>query len=189
MHNSFRRFGRLIVQRDSARDKVVAHLKSASARGHTLPITDETELYYDLDFYGGDLYEFFIWVMQEFGDQPRVDVTKYAPSEGLFREVLFRWRQQRQRERGLYGSLTVGHVLDAIEAGHWLGDRGRDGNGSMPRPVLRLADLLSDLARPGARHRCGNGAGQQHGLGQGRLAGQEPREGPTRGQPGDVAES
>src|SRR5580700_7098433 len=122
MYNLLRNGARRMTwKREAARDKVVAHLRSMCSTRYRGPITDGTEIFYDLGIYGDDVYELSLWVMKEFGVRPHVHLFNSAPGELMFQPLLWRWRQRAQRRP--YKSLTVGQVLDAIEAGHWPGDQ------------------------------------------------------------------
>lgn len=83
------------------------------------PMTDATEIYYDLGLYGDDLYVFLLWVGSEFGAQFRINLREYAPGEGNFPFLFRKLRERRERERRPYKSLTVGDILAGIEAGRW----------------------------------------------------------------------
>ncbi|MGO4687445.1 DUF1493 family protein [Brevundimonas sp. 2YAF1] len=84
------------------------------------PITEATELYYDLGLYGEDLADAIDGIRAPYGtDFSGMDLRRYAPGEGYdpgfnivrdFRE----WRGKRT-----YRSLTVASLIEAIQAGSW----------------------------------------------------------------------
>jgi len=91
----------------------------AAPKFRKLPITDDTEVYYDLRIFGDDLYDFVVWVSKEFGIERRINLDEYGPREGI-PSLLFRERRvRREREQGRYKSLKVRDILMAIESGHW----------------------------------------------------------------------
>jgi hypothetical protein len=100
------------------REKIVAQLRQmTAARYRHLPITDDTEIYYDLRIFGHDLHEFVVWVGNEFGVPVGIDLAEHAPREGM-PPLLFRnWRERREREKRPYKSLTVRDVLGLVERG------------------------------------------------------------------------
>ena len=105
--------------RDTTREKIFNLLKQRSAYASKMPITDDTEIYYDLRLSGTDLYEFLVWVGKEFNVEFKINLPEYSPSEGW---DPFFFREWRLRHRP-YKSLKVGDILIAIEAGHWPVDR------------------------------------------------------------------
>lgn len=108
------------MDRDAAREKIVAQLTNMAApKYRKSPITDDTEVYYDLRLYGDDLYALLVWIGREFGAQFRVNLREYAPSEGIFPFLFRERRERREREQRPYKSLKVRDILAGIEAGHW----------------------------------------------------------------------
>jgi hypothetical protein len=108
------------VERDAAREQVVAHLARVVAPHYRKsPITDDTEVYYDLRLYGDDLYAFLVWLGQKFGTDFHINLPEYAPSERIFPFWFRQRRERREREGRPYKSLKVRDILAAIEAGRW----------------------------------------------------------------------
>jgi hypothetical protein len=100
------------------REKIVAQLRliSGPARQH-VTITDATEIYYDLRIFGQDLYDFLVWVANEFGVPVEIDVAQHAPRERM-PPLLFRnWQERHEREKRPYKSLTVRDILGIVERG------------------------------------------------------------------------
>ena len=80
------------------------------------PITEETELYYDLHLSGDDIDRFFEWVHESWGvDLTGLDLSKYSPGEpgSLINDIA------RLLGKRLYKSLPLSRVLNAIEKGRW----------------------------------------------------------------------
>jgi len=104
------------MDKQTKREKIVTRLKQMAAPPYRhLPITDETEIYYDLRIFGHDLYDFLVWVDNEFHVPTHIDLADHAPREGM-PPILFRsWRERREREKRPYKSLTVGDILRVVE--------------------------------------------------------------------------
>jgi hypothetical protein len=104
-----------------ARAKIVEWLTSNCAVNRRTAITDETEIYYDLGIYGDDVYEFFVWLHDEFGVKfGKFRFKDYCRPEGSLSPFLFRsWRERYERQHRRYKSLTVGSILSAIELGQF----------------------------------------------------------------------
>lgn len=107
-----------------SRDAILEHVVRALARiaePSAGAITGTTELYYDLGLAGDDLLEAIEAVREPFGtDFSQLDVRRYAPNEvghnfglNLVRGVR-EWRGVRT-----YRSLTIGSLVDAVQAGSW----------------------------------------------------------------------
>ena len=108
------------MNREACRQKVRKQLTTLVAPHiRRLPITDETEIYYDLRIFGHDLYDFVVWAGAEFGIDGPINLDEYGPREGIS-PLLFRdWRVCRERQQGRYKSLKIRDVLIAIETGQW----------------------------------------------------------------------
>ena len=104
--------------KDETYKKVVARLQTITPlKATSVSIELETEVYADLRIYGDDLFEFLVWIQEEFGVQVIVAGGKYAPSEiPLFRVVEFFKRTIGGRSYH-YKSLKVRDVVQAIDAG------------------------------------------------------------------------
>jgi hypothetical protein len=101
------------------RTKIIEHLEAVRPRGHpVVPISDNTELWYDLGIYGDELFDFALWARDALGIEPNLALGKHAPGEAAF-PFLRRWMGPSDRSRSRYQSLTVLHVLAAAKAGCW----------------------------------------------------------------------
>ena len=101
-------------------DRLVDVLRDA-ATPTSQPITEATELYYDLGLHGDDLYDALDEVSREFRvDFSLMDLGRYAPGETghAFSLNLVRTFREWRGER-TYRSLTVGSLVDAVQAGVW----------------------------------------------------------------------
>jgi len=100
----------------SIREKIVAQLKQMTQAGDgDAPITEDTEIYYDLGVFGHDLRDYLLWVSNEARVPINLNLVEYAPPEEA-QPLLFRkWRERRERERRPYKSLTVRDVLELVE--------------------------------------------------------------------------
>ena len=108
------------MDRDAARQEITAQLmKRAAPKYRKLPITDDTEIYYDLRISGTDLYEFLVWIEKRFNVKFQIKFREYTPPEGWDPFFFRKWRLRRRP----YKSLRIADVLTAIEAGHWPIDR------------------------------------------------------------------
>ena len=106
----------------SLRIKIIEHLEAVRPRGRpVVPISDSTELWYDLGIYGDELFDFAIWARDALGIEPNLDIGSHAPSEGPFQFLWLRIGRmfQSDRSRSRYPSLTVLHVIGAANAGQW----------------------------------------------------------------------
>lgn len=98
------------------RTKLIAYLAAATARKQ--PITDATEIYYDLGLYGDDIFEFVLWAEKELGIVAEFDMRKYCPGEIPFMRLGRALAKVFGQERS-YQSFSVGLVLAAAKAGRW----------------------------------------------------------------------
>jgi hypothetical protein len=56
------------------RTKIIEHLEAVRPRGHpVVPISDNTELWYDLGIYGDELFDFALWARDALGIEPKPD--------------------------------------------------------------------------------------------------------------------
>jgi hypothetical protein len=108
--------------RDAIFDHVVGVLRRVAAP-YEAPITEATELYYDLGLAGEDLGDAIDEIRHRFKtDFTQMDLRRYAPNEighnfGLnLVRALQEWRGRRT-----YRSVTVGSLIDAVQAGAWGG--------------------------------------------------------------------
>jgi Protein of unknown function (DUF1493) len=103
---------------DEIYKKVVAQLRTRTPlKTGSVSINPETEIYADLKIYGDDLFEFLIWISDEFGVQVIVAGGKYAPSEMPFFKVVEAFKRAVKGQSHRYKSLKVRDVVQAIEAG------------------------------------------------------------------------
>jgi hypothetical protein len=103
---------------DEIYNQVAAQLRTmTSVKAGSLPISPETEIYADLKIYGDDLFEFLIWIRNQFGVQVTVAGGKYAPSEIPFFKVVEAFKKTISGETHRYKSLRIRDVVQAIEAG------------------------------------------------------------------------
>jgi acyl carrier protein len=99
--------------------KVVERLSRMTApQKRALPITEDTEVYRDLEIYGDELVELIWWLEREFGVTPNVDSFKFAPREFPFSWALHAIRRVMGREPE-YNSLKVRDIVAAIETKRW----------------------------------------------------------------------
>jgi len=87
-------------------------------RDRAMPITPETELYDDLGMYGDVLaFDLVWWANHEFGVEPNLRISDYAPGEcpSFFRLLA----KLARRPKGYYRSLKVRDVVTAIETKRW----------------------------------------------------------------------
>jgi acyl carrier protein len=103
-------------------DSIVSILRGMSAHQDE-PITDATELYYDLGLSGVDLSDVIIEIRRHFGtDFSELELPHYAPGEGGHGFDLNLVRQFREwRGEHTYQSLTVSSLVEAVQAGRWKG--------------------------------------------------------------------
>lgn len=112
-----------MIQSARSREVILEHVVGVLRRvtmSEAEPITEATELYYDLGLSGEDLAEAIDGIIAPYGtDLSTMDLRRYAPGEGYdpgfnivrdFRE----WRGKRT-----YGSLTVAGLIEGIQAGSW----------------------------------------------------------------------
>lgn len=97
------------------------HLRSVSApKARGVPISTDTEIFYDLGIYGTDLYELFVWISNKYGLEMRRDIADFGPGEGYLFGFLQGWiRRLSLREPRKYRSLKVSDLLSAISKGQW----------------------------------------------------------------------
>jgi hypothetical protein len=106
------------VGSQTTREKIVARLRLISGPAlQRVAITDETEIYYDLRIYGHDLYDFVVWLGNEFGVSVPLNLAEHTPREGTPLLLFRSWRERRERERRPYKSLTVRDILGLVERG------------------------------------------------------------------------
>ena len=112
-----------MTQSAQSRDVILEHVVGVLREvtmSEAEPVTETTELYYDLGLAGDDLAKAVEGVRAPYGtDFSRMDLRRYGPGEvhdpGFnivrdFRE----WRGKRT-----YCSLTVASLIEAIQAGSW----------------------------------------------------------------------
>lgn len=108
----------------ASRKAILEHTAAALRRiaaPYEGPITEATELYYDLGLAGDDLYDAIQAIREPFGTDLRLmDLRRYAPNEvgHNFGLNLVRWMRELSGKR-TYCSLTVDVLVRAIEAGAW----------------------------------------------------------------------
>jgi hypothetical protein len=106
----------------SLRTKIIEHLEAVRPRGRpVVPISEDTELWYDLGIYGDELFDLAIWARDALGVEPNLDIKGSAPSESPFQFLWLRlgrkFRVDHARSR--YPSFTVRDVIAAAKAGRW----------------------------------------------------------------------
>ena len=85
----------------------------------TRPITEDTEVYGDLNIYGDEIVDLVWWLEKEFGVSTNIDPFIYAPREsGLISWGVHSMRKFLGAARE-YRSLKVRDVVAAIEAKRW----------------------------------------------------------------------
>lgn len=109
---------------DEAYAKIVQYLVD-----YTVPkyphktITEETELYYDLQMYGDEIFDMIVWLHKEFGLEPTGYMLRRAPPEPFMPPIstILSWCYRRllRRPERRYESLKVQDVVDAVSAGKW----------------------------------------------------------------------
>jgi hypothetical protein len=102
-----------------SREKVLIYLKGMSVYGGRARITDQTELYYDLQLFGDDLCQLAKWLEKKFGVPANLDPQAYGPPESLISTLFRRWRWRWDRAGRHYKSLRVADIFSIIDAGHW----------------------------------------------------------------------
>lgn len=99
--------------------KVVERLsRMAAPQKRALPISEDTEVYRDLEIYGDELVDLVWWLEKEFGVTPNVDPFRYAPREFPFSWALRAISKAIGREPE-YTSLKVRDIVAAIETKRW----------------------------------------------------------------------
>lgn len=83
-----------------------------------LAITEDTEVYRDLNIYGDEIVDLVWWLEREFGVAPNIDPFKHAPREFPFSWTWHTIRKVIGREPA-YESLRVRDIVAAVEAGRW----------------------------------------------------------------------
>jgi len=84
-------------------------------------MTENTEVYRDLQIYGDELVSLVWWLEREFGLKSNIDPFKYAPREFPF----FRTFHAMRKIIGLapqYKSLKIRDTVSAVEAERWPDD-------------------------------------------------------------------
>jgi len=80
-------------------------------------VSEESEIYYDLNIYGDDFYDLVCWMHEDFGVQTMSGFKEYAPSEGPFHQL----RAIGQKILGFtgprYRSLRVADIASIITEG------------------------------------------------------------------------
>ena len=84
-----------------------------------LPITEDTEVYRDLNIYGDEIVDLVWWLEKEFEVPPNIHPFKYAPREFPFCGIWHAIRKAIGREPA-YESLRVRDIVAAAKAGRWL---------------------------------------------------------------------
>lgn len=102
-----------------SREKVLIYLKGMSVYGGRGRITDQTEIYYDLQLFGDDLCQLAKWLEKKFGVPADLNPLLYGPPEGLMSTLFRRWRWRLDRTSRYYKSLRVADVFEIIDTGHW----------------------------------------------------------------------
>lgn len=90
--------------------------KMGKPKNRKLPITADTEVYFDLNIYGDDLFDLFLWIEKEFGVKNAWVLSDYAPGERSFPWISRVWKKRRKVNESLYKSLTVRSIVDVIAA-------------------------------------------------------------------------
>jgi hypothetical protein len=106
----------MTIEEEPAREKLVAYLRMGARKN--VPISDATEIYYDLGLYGDDIFDLVVWAKKELGIAFPLELKKYAPAETNFFRIR-RWLQRTIGEEPRYQSFTVRLVLDAAKQGRW----------------------------------------------------------------------
>lgn len=102
-----------------SREKVLIYLKGMSVYGGRARITEQTEIYYDLQLFGDDLRQFAEWLEKKFGIPADLDPEVYGPPEGLLSTLFRRRRWRLARTSRHYKSLRVSDIFGIIDAGRW----------------------------------------------------------------------
>jgi hypothetical protein len=110
---------RMTLMDQDTREKVITHLRGVSAFGRKTAITEQTEIYYDLQLYGNDLIQLALWLERKFSVPANVNLQEHGPPEGFALPLFRKWRVRRERECRRYKSLTIADVLAVIDAGQW----------------------------------------------------------------------
>ena len=99
--------------------KVVERLyKMTAPQYRAAPITEETEIYWDLGIYGDEIVELVWWLEKEFGVSTNVNPFRYAPQEGNFVWVL-RTVRKIMGFAAQYENLKVRDIIAVIGAKRW----------------------------------------------------------------------
>lgn len=104
------------MDRNSARDKIIGYLKQRSLHAKENDITEDTEIYYDLRLFGDDLFEFIIWIRNEFGANMNININEYGPGESVIPFLFRQWTEKRNRDQRRYRSLKIRDILAAVDA-------------------------------------------------------------------------
>ena len=102
----------MTYDRAAVRKRIIEELKVVSVHeGRT--IAEATDLHYDLAMGGEDLWGFLAWMQRTFG----VDFSAFEARD-------FNLNEPPNRSHTLFGkrkfkSMTLGALLDAVEAGVW----------------------------------------------------------------------
>ncbi len=100
--------------------KVVEYLRKTTVpKNPDSPITLDTEVYYDLQVYGDDVFELVLWLNKEFGVEMNLKLEDYAPTEGGIFELRQILRRMIGKSLPQYKSLKVRDMVAAIEAKRW----------------------------------------------------------------------
>lgn len=85
--------------------------------GQKIKIEDETRIYHDLFVAGDDAIELFERVHKEFGtDFTGLHFPEYFPNET---DSIFYYWFRFLGLRGNFKELTVSHLVNVVDAGHW----------------------------------------------------------------------
>lgn len=128
-------------------------VETAGVRISQSQISDETEIYRDLGFYGNELYDLIVWIIQKFGVDTNINIDEVAPREGSGLALLAAWRRRRSSER--YKSFKVRDIMAAIEAGRWQPPVAADENLPPPQRSFLKSLLRISASDPGAASPAG----------------------------------
>lgn len=112
-----------MTQSAHSREVIFEHVVSVLRRvtlSEAEPITEATELYYDLGLSGEDLADAIDGIRAPYGtDFSKMDLRRYAPGEGYDPgfDIVRDFREWQGK--GTYRSLTVASLIEGIQAGSW----------------------------------------------------------------------
>lgn len=98
---------------DFITNKIGARTKDGS------PISERTEIYYDLEIYGDDFYDLVQFLNKKFHVTTNVNFLEYGPKERTFPILWNLFSKSFGTSTENFKKLSIGNLLDIIERKSW----------------------------------------------------------------------